>query len=58
MKDKPFKDMYKRKYKMLQLPEETHQMLKQYCNHHGIIMSSYVSALIKQNIKGNRYEKN
>ena len=43
---------------MLQLPEETHQILKEYCNHHGFIMSSFVSALIKQAIKGKKYEKN
>jgi predicted DNA-binding protein len=54
MKDKPFKDMYKRKYKMLQLPEETHQMLKEYCEHHGFTMSGFVSAIIKQTIKGKK----
>jgi len=54
MKQKPFKDMYKKKYKMLQLSEETHQILKQYCSHHGFIMSSFVSALIKQHIKGKK----
>jgi len=48
----------KQKYKMLQLSEEVHKMLKEYCKHHGFSMSSLVSALIKQTIKGNKYEKN
>jgi hypothetical protein len=38
----------------LQLPEEVHAMLKQYCSHHGFIMSSFVSALIRQSIKGKK----
>lgn len=43
-----------KKYKMLQLPEEVHTMLKQYCNHHGFFMSGFVSALIRQSIKGKK----
>lgn len=54
MKDKPFKGMYKRKYKMLQLDEDVHTMLKEYCKHHHFVMSGFVEALIKQAIKGKK----
>ena len=40
------------KYKLVQLPEHVHTMLKEYCNDKGFIMSSFVSALIKQAVKG------
>lgn len=40
------------KYKLVQLPEHVHTILKDYCNEKGFIMSSFVSALIKQAIKG------
>jgi hypothetical protein len=49
MKEKEIK-----KYMMLQLPQEVHAMLKQYCNHHGFLMSGFVSALIRQSIKGKK----
>jgi hypothetical protein len=49
MKEKEIK-----KYKLLQLPEEVHKMLKEYCNTHGFLMSGYVSALIRQSIKGKK----
>jgi hypothetical protein len=43
-----------KKYKLLQLPEETHRMLKEYCEHHGFKMSGFVAALIRQTIKGKK----
>jgi hypothetical protein len=39
------------KYKLVQLPEHVHTILKAYCNEKGFIMSSFVSALIKQAVK-------
>lgn len=44
----------KKEYKMLQLPKETHELLKSYCNHHHFIMGQFVSALIKQYIANNK----
>ena len=49
MKEKEIK-----KYKLLQLPEEVHKMLKEYTEHHGFKMSGFVSALIRQSIKGKK----
>ena len=39
------------KYKMLQLPEETHRLLKEYCAKHGFIMSALITKLVRQEIK-------
>jgi hypothetical protein len=39
------------KYKMLQLPEEVHTLLKDYCKKNNMIMSAYVSSLIRKGIK-------
>jgi hypothetical protein len=41
MKEKP-------KYKMIQVSEETHTMLKQYCQHHGFKISGLLTALVRQ----------
>lgn len=41
----------KPEYAMLQLPKETHNLLKEYCKHHSFIMSSFVSNLINKSIK-------
>lgn len=49
MKEKEIK-----KYKLLQLPENVHTALKQYCNHHGFLMSGFVSALIRQALANNK----
>jgi len=38
-------------YAMLQLPKETHTLLKEHCKQHGFIMSSFVSNLINKTIK-------
>ena len=40
-----------KKYKMLMLPEHVHKMLKDYCDEKDFIMSSFVSALIRQAVK-------
>lgn len=47
MKEKP-------KYKMLQIPEETHRMLKEYCSKHGFIMSAFITRLVRENTKTKR----
>ena len=39
------------KYAMLQLPIETHTLLKEYCKQNGFIMGSFVSNLINKTIK-------
>jgi hypothetical protein len=55
MKSKqPFNSMLKpkKKYGMVQISVEAHQMLREYCDHHGFKYSSFVSAIIKQHIKG------
>ena len=44
MKEKP-------KYKMLQLQEETHRLLKEYCNRHGFVMSSLIAKLVREQVK-------
>ena len=41
----------KQKYKMLQLPEDTHTILKDYCKKNNMIMSAYVASLIRKAIK-------
>lgn len=40
----------KKNYKVVQLSEEMHAILKDYCNERGIIMSSFVTALIKREL--------
>jgi hypothetical protein len=40
-----------KKYAMLQLPAEVHQILKKYCDKNGYKMSALVSNLIKTHIK-------
>ena len=39
------------KYKMLQLSEEAHTLLKDYCKKNNIIMGAYVATLIRKAIK-------
>jgi hypothetical protein len=41
----------KPEYAMLQLPKETHNLLKEYCKQQGFIMSVYVSNLINKTLK-------
>lgn len=43
-----------KKTAMLQLPIEVHQMLKEFCKEKGFFMGGFVSALIKQHIKGRK----
>lgn len=38
------------KYKMIQVPEEVHRILKQYCKKHGFSISGLVSSLIRRQI--------
>jgi hypothetical protein len=47
MEDKP-------KYKMLQLNEDVHTLLKDYCKKHGYSLSGFVNSLIKRTIKGKK----
>lgn len=44
----------KPKYKMLQLDEQVHRLLKDYCKKHGYSLSGFVNSLIKRTIKGNK----
>jgi hypothetical protein len=41
----------KGKYKMLQLSEEAHTLLKDYCKKNNMIMGAYVATLIRKAIK-------
>jgi hypothetical protein len=43
-----------KKYKMLQLDNEIHKLLKEYCDHHGFKLKGFVQALIKQTIANNK----
>ena len=55
-KDKAFKDMQvkRKQYGMIQVSAETHQLLKNYCEHHGFKLGGFVEAVIKQYIKGKK----
>lgn len=39
------------KYKMLQLPEDVHTLLKGHCKKNNMIMSAYVATLIRKALK-------
>jgi hypothetical protein len=39
------------KYKMLQLSEEVHTILKEHCKKNNMIMSAYVATLIRKALK-------
>lgn len=41
----------KRDLGLVQIPGETHRILKEYCDYHGYRMSSLVSNLIKKHCK-------
>ena len=43
----------KRDLGLVQLPGETHRMLREYCDYHGYRMSALVNNLIKKHIKSN-----
>jgi hypothetical protein len=43
----------KRDIKLVNLPGETHRMLKEYCDEHGYRISTLVSNLIKKHIQSN-----
>ncbi len=52
-KTEAFKSMQKKqKYGMIQIEEELHKELKEYCNHHGFKISGFVAALVRKSIKG------
>lgn len=42
-----------KKYKMIQVSEETHQMIKDYCDMHGFKITGFISALVKKTIRKN-----
>ena len=43
-----------KKYCMLQLDENIHSALKEYCDHHGFKLKGFVQALIRQALKERR----
>jgi len=43
-----------KKYKMLQLDENIHAALRQYCKHHGFQMKGFVQSLIRQALRNNK----
>jgi hypothetical protein len=44
---------YSERWALIQIPRETHDMLKEYANEHGYIMSALVSKMIKKFIQSN-----
>ncbi len=47
----------KKQYKMLQLDEEVHTMLRDYAKRHGFVMKLFVQSLIKQAISTEKLRK-
>lgn len=45
-----------KKYKMIQVSEETHRMIKDYCDLHGFKITGFIQSLVRKTIKKN--EKN
>jgi hypothetical protein len=45
------KKTYSEKYAIIQVPRETHNILKEYCEYHGYKQGALVSNIIKQHIK-------
>lgn len=43
--------MEKKKLKMIQVSEETHTLLKEYCQRHGFKISGLISKLVREQIK-------
>jgi hypothetical protein len=43
--------MEKKKLKMIQVSEETHALLKQYCNYHGFKISGLIAKLVRDHVK-------
>ena len=39
---------------LVQIPSETHKLLKEYCDEHGYKMSALTNNLIKKHIKSNQ----
>ena len=50
-KHKEAMEKYRAKSAFITIPKDVHAQLKVYCEHHGYVMSRYVSNLIKKNIK-------
>ena len=48
------KKIVRKKYGMIQVSTETHQLLREYSQHHGFRMGGLVEAIIKQYIKGKK----
>jgi len=56
--NKPFEERhaeamakYRAKSAFITVPKDVHEKLKEYCSHHGYVMSRFVSNLIKKNIQ-------
>ena len=41
----------KKQYKMVQLDEELHRYLKEYCQRHGFQIKVFIQALVRQALK-------
>ena len=41
----------KKQYKMVQLDEELHRYLKEYCQRHGFQIKGFIQALVRQALK-------
>jgi hypothetical protein len=43
----------KKQYGMVQLPEDVHQRLRDFCKEHGFQIGGFVAALIRQSLANN-----
>lgn len=50
-KVKQSKTAYSERYAIIQIPRETHTILKEYCDHNGFKIGHLVSNIIKRYIK-------
>jgi hypothetical protein len=44
----------KNKYGMVQLPQDVHERLRDYCKHNGFVIGGFLAALIRQSLANNQ----
>ncbi len=47
-----------KKYKMLQIDEDTHKELKKYCKQNGMTMAGFIAVLVRQLSTKDKNEEN
>ena len=43
-----------KKYGMVQLPEDVHARLRDFCKHNGFVIGGFLAALIRQSLANNQ----